>query len=96
MVLFAFLAIFLMFYFPLSPFERVVIWLAIFLVMIFELLNTLVEKIMDYICVKHDEKVCLIKDISAGLVFLACLAAAGIGFLIFGPFILRFFQLLLP
>lgn len=95
MALFAFLAISLMFYLPLSRFERIVIWLAIFMVMIFELLNTLIEKIMNYVCVKYDEKIRLIKDISAGLVFLACLAAAGAGLLIFGPFILRFFQSLL-
>lgn len=92
MVLFASLAIFLMFYLPLSQFERIIIWLAIFMVMIFELLNTLIEKMMDYVCIKHDEKVRLIKDISAGFVFLACLAAAGVGFLIFSPFLFHLLQ----
>jgi len=92
MVIVALVTGLVVFYLPFKQFEKIIVWLAIFLVLTFELLNTLIERIMDCVFPEYDERARYIKDISAGLVFLICLAATVIGFGIFGSFILRLVQ----
>jgi len=52
---------------------------------IFEGLNTAVEKIADFIHPDFNDKIGFIKDIAAGAVTFAALAALAIGFIIYLP-----------
>lgn len=65
--------------------EIILAILAIALVWITEMLNTCVEKIMDRISGDYDERIKLIKNISAGAVLVAAIAALVIGLVIFIP-----------
>lgn len=69
----------------LSIIEFSVILIIIFLVIIFELFNTVVENILDYINLEYDLKIKIIKDISAGIVLLNAILAIIVGIIIFIP-----------
>ncbi len=73
------------FYFGISPLEWVVQTLAIGLVMGVEGVNTAVEKLSDYIQPERDPKIGFIKDISAGAVMFAAIAATAVGLIIYLP-----------
>ena len=68
-----------------SQTEAIAISIAIALVWITEMLNTCIEKIMDMLTKDYDARVKLIKDISAGAVLIAAIAALCIGMIIFIP-----------
>ncbi|WP_246206616.1 diacylglycerol kinase family protein [Virgibacillus ihumii] len=72
-------------FFRLALLQWAIIFLTIALVLITEMINTAVEKMIDYIKpeINHNAKV--IKDISAGAVLLSAIIAVIIGLLIFGP-----------
>ena len=59
--------------------------LAIGLVMGLEGVNTAIEKLSDFVQPSHDDKIGFIKDVSAGAVFIASIAAVGIGLFIYIP-----------
>lgn len=80
----------LMFIFPLTTNERVILLFAIVLVLVLEVLNTVVERFVDMVKPRLHSYVGAIKDMMAGAVFLASLFAAGIGLLILVPRILTF------
>ncbi|MCW3462755.1 diacylglycerol kinase family protein [Chitinophaga nivalis] len=65
------------------------IWLilCIALVWVTEMLNTVVEKIMDHLSPQQHPKVKWIKDVAAGAVLVAAIAALVIGILIFYPYL---------
>ena len=67
----------------LNPNEMLWIFLAIFLVLSAEILNSLVEEMMDFFKVEN-EKIRKIKDVSAGLVLLTALFTTIVGVLILG------------
>lgn len=75
------LAIFLKF----SFLEFSVLILTIFLVIILELINTVVEKLSDIIHPDFSEKIRIIKDISASVVLLGAVASITIGAFLFLP-----------
>jgi diacylglycerol kinase len=81
-----------MFYFPTSRLEKVILLLVTFAVLILELINSTVERIMDFISPQHDERVRIIKDLMAAIVLLASGAAALVGTLIFLPYLLAWFK----
>jgi undecaprenol kinase len=85
-----------MFYFPTSRLEKVVLLLAILSVLILELINSTVERIMDVVTSEHDDRIRVIKDLMAAIVLLASFGAAIIGILIFLPYIRGFFILSSP
>jgi diacylglycerol kinase (ATP) len=58
---------------------------AIALVLGTEGMNTAVEKLSDFVQPEFDEKIGLIKDISAGAVMLVSIVASIIGFIIYFP-----------
>jgi diacylglycerol kinase len=87
---FAILVTALMFLLEVSFFEKLILILTITLLMVLELINSRIEQIIDAFQPHHDEKVKIIKDITAGAVLLASLGAAIIGILIFLP---RLFQI---
>lgn len=73
------------FYFELSATEWMFQIFAIGLVMSIEGINTAVEKLSDFINPEHDVKIGFIKDIAAGAVFIAAVAAIIIGLIIYIP-----------
>lgn len=58
------------------------------LVLMLEIINTSIEKILDLLKPRLDDRVALIKDMMAGAVLLSALAALAIGLLIFIPYML--------
>jgi len=73
------------FYFEISRVEWMVQILAIGLVMGIEGLNTAIEKLSDFVQPEHDPKIGFIKDISAGAVMIAAVAASIVGLIIYLP-----------
>lgn len=79
-------------YFPTSRLEKVILLLSIFSVLILELINSAVERIMDVVTTEYDERIRVIKDLMAAIVLLASLGSAIVGFLIFYPYFLGVFK----
>lgn len=73
------------FYFELSIIEWIIQILVIALIMAFEGMNTAIEEIADFIHPEFHKKIGLIKDISAGAVFIFAIAAIIIGLIIYLP-----------
>jgi len=73
------------FYFHITRIEWMLQTLAIGLVLGVESLNTAVEKIADFIHPEYHERIGFIKDIAAGAVFFAAIAAMATGLLIYVP-----------
>lgn len=76
------------FVFQINATEWIFQILAIGMVMSMEGLNTAVEKIADFIHPQYHEKIGFIKDIAAGAVFFAAIAAVIVGLIIYIPKIL--------
>lgn len=75
-------------FFQVSSVEWMVISLLCGLVLMAELFNTALEKLLDFISPQHHHQVGLIKDIAAGAVLIISLTSLLIGMLIFIPKIL--------
>jgi diacylglycerol kinase (ATP) len=73
------------FYFDITRIEWILQILAIGLVLGVESLNTAVEKIADFVHPDYHERIGFIKDIAAGAVFFAAIAAIATGLLIYVP-----------
>ena len=82
------LVLFLMFYFPLTALERAILVLAIILVLGLELINSQIERVLDFIQPNHDPKIERIKDLSASAVLIVSLGSIVIALLIFLPYML--------
>lgn len=85
----AIVVIILMMIFPLQTWERILLSLVIFMVLILELINTAFEKIVDILKPRVHFYVEIVKDIMAAVVLLASLGALMIGIYIFVPHIFR-------
>ena len=72
-------------YLQISPTEWLIQILAIGLVMSIEGINTAIEAIADFIHPEKHEKIGYIKDIAAGAVFIASIAAVIAGLIIYLP-----------
>lgn len=79
------LVIFAMFYFPTSRTEKGVLLTMIFAVLTLELINSALERFLDFLKPQPDERVRIIKDLLAAIVLVAALGAAAIAILIFWP-----------
>lgn len=79
----------LMFYFNVSPLEKIVLLAMIFLVLSFELVNTTSEKILDIVEPNFRPKVRVIKDTMAAAVLVAAFGALIIGLIIFLPYLFK-------
>lgn len=84
----AFLVILAMIYFQVTRAETVILLLVVFGVLIMELFNTVVERVVDILKPKIHPYARLIKDLMAASVLLTSLLAIIIGFLIFYPYVL--------
>lgn len=73
------------FIFHISREEWMIQILAFGLVLAIEGLNTAVEKIADFIHPEFHDRIGFIKDIAAGAVFFAAMAAVAVGLLIYVP-----------
>ena len=73
------------FYFKISTTEWILQIFSIGLIMSIEGLNTAVEKIADFIHPEYHKKIGIIKDVSAGAVFISALTAVIIGCIIYIP-----------
>ena len=71
-----------------SVLEWVAVVFAIGLVFSFEIINTSVENIANFICPEWDERIKRIKDLAAAAVLVSAITAAIVGLLIFLPKIL--------
>jgi diacylglycerol kinase len=75
-----------MFYFNLPLTQKVLLFSMIVLVLVLELMNSAVEKLLDFVSPSVNSRVKVIKDIFAGIVLLACIGAAVIGIFLFAPY----------
>jgi len=75
------------FYFHITKTEWLFQTMAVGLVLSIEGLNTAVEKIADFIHPDFHDKIGFIKDIAAGAVFFAAMAAIAVGLIIYIPII---------
>ena len=74
-----------MFYFNLTRGERVILFLVIMEVLVMELLNTVVERVVDILKPRVHPYARLIKDLMASTVLLSAILAITIGWIIFLP-----------
>ncbi len=84
----AFVVIALMILLPLTRLERAILVLTIIFVLGLEILNSQIERIMDFLEPNHDPRVKRIKDLSSAAVLLATLGSVAIGLLILLPYLL--------
>ena len=73
------------FVFSITKNEAIALVFATGFVWVAEIFNTAIEKIMDFITVGKNQKIKLIKDLSAAAVLVAAVTAAVIGCLVFIP-----------
>lgn len=85
------LVLLLVFYFPLSKGEIIVIVLLIFFVLILELLNSAVERLADVLKPRLSLQIKIVKDIMAAIVLITSLTAVAIGTIIFWPHLVALF-----
>jgi diacylglycerol kinase len=72
-----------------SDIELAAVFFAIIIVFLAEIFNTAIERTLDLIDIKENVRIKLIKDMSAGGVLVAAVAAVMIGVVIFVPYILE-------
>lgn len=81
----AFIVVCVSFYFKLRAQEWIVIMIAIFTVLIAELVNSIVERVIDYIKPDIHPEAKIIKDLAAAMVLIAALMSVILGLIIFIP-----------
>ena len=81
------LVIALGFGFEVSKFDWVALLAAFGLVWVAELVNTALENLCDFVAPERSDAVKRVKDVAAAGVLVAALVAAGIGALVFWPYI---------
>lgn len=86
MFLIAILVIIAMFYFHLPLTQKVLLFTIIILVLVLELINSVVEKVLDFVCSDFNGQIKIIKNMMAGIVLLASIGAAIVGIMIFSPY----------
>lgn len=84
-------AIIFSFLFSITKTEWFIVLMLCGMVMLTEMLNTAIEKLCDKVCTDYDEKIKVIKDVSAGAVLLVAVFAVIIGLMIFVPYLIAFF-----
>ena len=87
----AILVITAMLYFPTSRTEKGVLLTMIFAVLTLELINSVLERFLDFLQPNNDPRGRTIKDLLAAIVLVAALGAAAIGILILWPYVRNLF-----
>lgn len=78
--------------FKVNTFEMGILGVMILLVMVTEMINTALERMVDLITKEHHEDAKIAKDVAAGMVFLTAVGSLIVGVLIFLPHILKLFR----
>lgn len=78
-------------FFRMTPYEMGILGVVILLVIITEMINTAIEKMVDLITKEHRMEAKIAKDVSSGMVFIAAFGSVIIGVIIFTPHILQLF-----
>jgi diacylglycerol kinase len=91
-LMFALLALLLGVVLQISAAQLAAVFFAVIIVFLAEIFNTAIERTLDLIDLRENERIKLIKDMSAGAVMLAAAGAVAIGFAIFAPAIVRYMQ----
>ena len=86
MALAAMIVIGAMLYFPTSRTEKAVLLVMIFSVLGLELINSVMERFLDFLQPDNDPRVKTIKDLLSAFVFLVSFGAAVIGIIVFWPY----------
>ncbi|MEI3606845.1 diacylglycerol kinase family protein [Pseudogracilibacillus sp. SE30717A] len=81
----ALIIVIISFYFKLSNIEWMFIISMISLVLLSELINSLIERLIDYLKPEIHPQAKIIKDISAAVVLISAITSVVIGFIIFIP-----------
>ena len=89
------IAILMSYFLQITRMEWIIVILLINFVLIMELLNTALEKVVDLYTTKYNEIAKVVKDVASASVFLMSLFSAVIGFLIFMPYIIEIMELYL-
>jgi len=87
MFVIAILVIIAMFYFPTSRIEKVALLIMIFSVLVLELINSVIERLLDFSQPLPNDQVKIIKDLTAAIVLIVSVGAAIIGLVIFLPYL---------
>lgn len=88
----AFLVIIASILLRISAFEMGILGITMLVVIVTEMVNTSIEKMVDLITREHREEARIAKDVSAGMVLVTVVGSVIVGFLIFMPHILRLFR----
>lgn len=83
-----FLVVLCGFIFKVSSTKWCILLLCVSTVIMAEMINTIIENIVDFICPEYSLVVKKIKDISSGMVLITCIFSAIIGLIIFVPYVL--------
>ena len=86
------LVVFFGFIFSISIYEWLAIIFSISLVISLEIINTMIEEIIDFVCISKNGQVMIIKDLAAAAVFVSAIASIIIGSIIFIPKIIILLQ----
>lgn len=76
-------------WFRLPMTDWAILTLTVAVVLVAEMLNTAIEKVVDLASPDYHEIAKLAKDIAAGAVLIASIAAVAVGLLVFGPAVLH-------
>ncbi|MFA5211517.1 MAG: diacylglycerol kinase family protein [Patescibacteria group bacterium] len=90
-IFFGILAILLMFIFDIKTWEKMIVFMMVILVLVLELTNTVVETFINLLKPRMEIHAGIIKDIMAGVVFIASCGAAILGIIIFYPYFISLF-----
>lgn len=78
-------------FFRVSAFEMGILGVMILLVIVAEMINSAIEKMVDLITTEHRQEAKIAKDVSAGMVLLTAIGSVIVGILIFVPYLMKFF-----
>ena len=73
---------------PMLTWQRVIVWFVVMIVLVLELINSSIERVVDLVKPQLHERAGEIKDLMAGAVLLASLFAVLIGLIMFLPSVL--------
>ena len=78
--------------FHVNAFEMGILGVMILLVIVAEMLNTAIEKMVDLITTEHREDAKIAKDVASAMVLVTAFGSVIVGVLVFAPHIFRLFH----
>ena len=75
-----------------NAFEMGILGVMILLVICAEMINTAIEEVVNLLTNEHRMEAKIAKDVSAGMVLLTAIGSLIVGFLVFTPYVLKFFK----